>query len=444
VQNLSPSTRVHSLFHLYRLCIFLTCCFYFLLIYLGIVILSFPDTFGLLIDAWPSLSLLSQYLPATSFTSFSWLFYSLPFALLFSCFFPVSIFIRTIIAIITKLPAIHPLAAVSSSALYGFLSTLYYLIGSALFSAVFLPSFPLFFSDPYLYRAYVNDVTDQIPFLSFFIYILGPCLCTSYIFSSSPPANSLSSLLLSKWFLSRISLLLVASFVLLLIGQKSHLTLFLLSLLFAFVLQRTTSLSFARGSLSALRPILLLFQFPILLSVLSIVFIFVALNGVYYSNDYASPLFNLAHPIFRMSAHSLVYYPDPPDVSMPFASGLGLIGIGGLPIDDNINAGCLIYDNCAAFITAPAFMSAFAMGRWSGALLSFIIFLLLVFLVLFVFRCSLSDPGLYALLFYLSYYFSNSSIYLLLNGSYSIIYPLIIYSLLRFPRAGKPRSRKSP
>jgi hypothetical protein len=71
---------------------------------------------------------------------------------------------------------------------------------------------------------------------------------------------------------------------------------------------------------------------------------------------------------------------------MPFAGGLGLIGIGGLPFDDNINAGSLIYDDCSSSVTTPAFISAFAMGRWPVTLLSFFIFLLIVFFVLYVFQ----------------------------------------------------------
>lgn len=301
--------------------------------------------------------------------------------------------------------------------------------------------------NPYQYRNQLflnlNSINPylQIIFINS-LYILIPWISTSLIYKKLKMFKNLG---FKKIIYDYQIIFIFCScfFNCILLGQKLQLILYLLCLITCFLLLPKPKVIDPKIEIkqSISKKIIYFSLFFLFLAA------FYVINSYTYYREitgiFINPLFYLAHPFIRVSKAFFGYFPNPPDVSMPFNMGLGLFGIQGLFnlesgfIDDHVNLAYSIYGDSSEIdpvIAAPSFFRAYAMGGWNGYLiaLSFIFFVIFCLASITRFKDE-SYLYLIPLIFYFSFYSSQAAIHELILSGYGFGIAIFL-SLFFMPR----------
>ncbi len=407
----------------------------------AVLIITLKDN-QLVLDAWPSLEFI---IPFIDFETKEYILFLIgPFMNLVLLLYPISIFTNSLI----YLSSLVKIKCVKFN--WNSLQTLYYCITFPSIILLLLfgyGKYNMILSDPYTYR---NSLTTSIPANYFFtvfqpfqvLYIFIPWISTSLIIKNVDvdlqKGKRMAYFSNQNFFLFSSTL-----FTLLMIAQKAQALLYILALVISFIILtvfKTGILITIYNIFNPLKSILnVIRNFKFVLFTFLGLFVYFGLSYAYYGEAYEGILFHILHPFLRMSNSLFVYFPIPPDISMPYRGGLGLLGFGGQPIDDIISVGRIIYGSEDGYVTAASNIRAYALGGWHGYWLSIII--TNIFLLMISSLSNTKNGTCYYLLplgIYFAYYATQIAIHELLFGSYGFLFPFFI-AILFFPNK-KPLS----
>ena len=430
----------NEFFKNFRYGIYFFCLFYFLTTVIGVLsIIFFYDD---LIDYYPVLSTLIPFFSSNNLSYFLPLL--LPFILLiFTLNFqkklisPFALFIRRLPRgnfqlTWNKIYIIYKLTTISS------ITYLLFTNYSNLQNLWF---------DPYQYRAqFLLNLNSINPYLRIIVfnslYILIPWISTSLIYKKLKMFKHLGF----KKIICNYQIIFIffsCFFNCILLGQKLHLFLYLLSLSICFLLIPKLKVIDPKIEIKQSHSKKIIY--------FSLFFLFIA--AFYVINSYTyyreitgisnNPLFYLLHPFTRISKSFFGYFPNPPDVSRSFNMGINLFGFKGLfnidsgAIDDHINLGYSMFgeaDEINSIAAAPSFFRAYAMGGWHGYLLALSFIFFVIFCLAAITR--LKDESylyLIPLTIYFSFYSSQAAVHELILSGYGFSIAIFI-SLFFMPR----------